>query len=159
MRPCTFGAVVGGLGEETLAVIGAFEPPLDASAEPDVVFALRGRDGETALLVHGQVRVRVRVLAWQKRVGEMRGKKVRNGRKKTNEEVKMWVQFSLLETKRSQQRSRKYHTEELCVSVLMFLVYVSIVYLRLYGTWLHPGLWHQCGPGFGPESDGPRGFL
>lgn len=53
----TFGAVVGGLGEQALAVIGAFEAPLDSSAEPDVVFALRGRDGETALLVHGQVRV------------------------------------------------------------------------------------------------------
>lgn len=82
MRPCTFGAVVGGLGEQALAVIGAFEPPLDASAEPDVVFALRGRDGETALLVHGQVRVRVRVLAWQKRVGEIKkggGGEVRNG--------------------------------------------------------------------------------
>lgn len=56
-RSSTFGAVVGGLGEQTLAVIGAFESPLDAPTEPDVVLALRGRDGETALLLHGKVRV------------------------------------------------------------------------------------------------------
>lgn len=46
---------MGGLGEQTLAVVGAFEPPLDAPTESDIVFALRGRDGETALLLHGQV--------------------------------------------------------------------------------------------------------
>lgn len=72
MLLCTFGAVVGGLGEETLAVIGAFEPPLYATAEPDVVLALRGRDGEAALLVHGQVGVGVGVLAWYEKVGEIR---------------------------------------------------------------------------------------
>lgn len=59
VHPCTFGAVVCGLGEQTLAVIGSFEPPLDASTEPNIVFTLRGRDGETAVLIHGQVRVRV----------------------------------------------------------------------------------------------------
>lgn len=46
---------MGGFGEQTLAVIGAFESALDSSTEPDVVLALRGRDGETALLLHGQV--------------------------------------------------------------------------------------------------------
>lgn len=51
----TFGAIVCGLSEQTLAVIGAFESPLDAPTESDVVLTLRGRDGETALLLHGQV--------------------------------------------------------------------------------------------------------
>lgn len=46
---------MGGFGEQALAVIGAFESPLDAPTESDVVLALRGRDGETALLLHGEV--------------------------------------------------------------------------------------------------------
>lgn len=41
----TFGAIVGGLGEQTLTVIRTFESPLDTSTESDVVLALRGRDG------------------------------------------------------------------------------------------------------------------
>lgn len=48
---------MGGLGEQTLAVIGALESPLDAPAESDVVLTLGGRDGETALLLHGEVGV------------------------------------------------------------------------------------------------------
>lgn len=66
----TFCAVVGGFGEQALAVIGAFEAPLDAAAETDVVLALRRRDGEAALLLHGEVRVRVRVLTWKRKKGE-----------------------------------------------------------------------------------------
>lgn len=63
-RRFTFGAILGGLGEQPLAVVGALESPLDAPTEPHVVLALRGRDGEAAFLLHGQVRVRVRVLTW-----------------------------------------------------------------------------------------------
>ena len=62
----TFGAIVGGLGEQTLAVIGAFESSLYSPTETDIVLALGGRDGETALLLHGEVWVRVRVLTWEK---------------------------------------------------------------------------------------------
>lgn len=51
----TFGAVVGGLGEQALAVIRAFKSPLNAPTESDVVLTLRRRDGETALLLHGEV--------------------------------------------------------------------------------------------------------
>lgn len=51
----TFGAILGGLSEQPLAVVGPLKSPLDAPTESNVVLALRGRDGETALLLHGQV--------------------------------------------------------------------------------------------------------
>ena len=60
----TFGAVLGGLCEQSLSVIGAFKATLNASAETHVVLTLGRRDGETTLLVKGEVRVRVRVLTW-----------------------------------------------------------------------------------------------
>lgn len=47
----TFGAILDRFGEQPLAVIGAFEAALDASTETHVVLALRGRDGQTALLL------------------------------------------------------------------------------------------------------------
>lgn len=58
---------MGGLCKQTLAVIGSFKSSLDASTETDVVLALRGWDRETALLLHGEVRVRVRVLTWRRK--------------------------------------------------------------------------------------------
>lgn len=51
----TFGAIVGGLSEQSFTVIGSLETPLDAPTESDVVLAFRGRDGETVLFLHGQV--------------------------------------------------------------------------------------------------------
>ena len=51
----TFGAVVGGLREQPLALIGPFEAALDTPPETDVVLALGGGDGETTLLLHGEV--------------------------------------------------------------------------------------------------------
>lgn len=58
---------MGGLSEQTLAVVGALEPPLDAPTKSDIVFTLRGWDGETALLLHGQVWVWIWVLTWERR--------------------------------------------------------------------------------------------
>lgn len=66
----TFGAIVGGLSEQTFTVIGPLETPLDAPTESDVVLTFRGRDGETVLFLHGQVWVRVWVLTWVKNKDE-----------------------------------------------------------------------------------------
>lgn len=63
----TFGTIVGGLSEKSLAVIRAFEAPLDASTEANIVLTLRGRNGETALLLHGEVWVWVWILTWEER--------------------------------------------------------------------------------------------
>lgn len=49
----TFSAILGGLSEQPFAVVGALKSPLDPPAESNIVLALRGRDGETALLLHG----------------------------------------------------------------------------------------------------------
>lgn len=49
----TFGAILGGLSEQPLALVGALKSPLDAPTESNVVLALRGRDGKTALVLHG----------------------------------------------------------------------------------------------------------
>lgn len=52
------------------------ELALEAAPQAHVLLALRGRDGEAALLVQGQVAVRIRVLVWREVCGEIFGKRV-----------------------------------------------------------------------------------
>lgn len=127
----TFGAVVGGLSEQTLAVIGTFESPLDAPTESNVVLTLRGRDGETALLLHGQVWVRVWVLTWEKRGRTRQGKierrkqkgKMLGGRRRRRKEmIDMMVVLFIFEwNKRNRGEEMECVTTAVCVFVSVCL--------------------------------------